>query len=924
MALEAAPRDRRPGRPAAGPPAGRARLRPRLRACSSTRRPPTVVDRRAPAPDALARARGRPDGARARSRRHRAGPRRDRQGLGRRPGRRGIDDAARRAPPWSASAGTCASPRPTATAPGRSRVTERPDDAAPDPVVHARPRRPGHLEHAGPALDARRRDAATTCSTRAPAARPRRCGARVTATGADLRRRQHRLDRGHRARRRRPGLARPRAASPPGWSRRDGAVRTVGAGLAAPARGERHDRRTAPLVPQPRHRPGRCSCCSPPALVLGRARHRAAGPGAACPRFVTQAPAPQPRACSRSSLLAVHVVTAVARHVRRHPLVAGAACRSARPTGRCGSASGTRRPRPDASWSCSPACCGTGSATALARRAPARLRRVGARASCTASASAPTPARSRGAVAVAAACVAAVLVGRAGRLAPAPAAPRRPPRSRVTSADRPAAAPAVPVPTRRPWSARARPARGLADGPALAGPPRAGTATCRARLSTTLADLVRRGRPARPRRRRLPVRHASSRAAAGRGAGRWSWSTSARASPPAPRTARWLGRPRTWCSTARSRPPARSAPARCTWCCPGDRPRRRGRGRAGLAERRDAVRRPVALHEAAPRFVAGQARAVLELMAGRAEPAGHRLGARGGRRAPRPADAAVERRDLGARRLPCCGRRRRLRRARHRGRARHDAAHARRRRRGGSARCARCAYGTPPGRRARAGGARRTPLLVGGFHGTWAAAGDARRPAGSTATRCASAGAAARRGRGARPAAARARCADRRGRRRTWPARAPAGAGRAATGCRRWPTPSARWLDAARRPGRVERARRAGRRGAGRLRPPRRHGAAGRARCSRRSPTRSPRTPPAAARARVAAAGWRAAREPPAAGRLARCARRAGCATSCCRRWSTSTSGATRSCAARSPTSCSPTRGPPSRVPAAGAAAGAR
>ena len=110
-----------------------------------------------------------------------------------------------------------------------------------------------------------------------------------------------------------------------------------------------------------------------------------------------------------------------------------------------------------------------------------------------------------------------------------------------------------------------------------------------------------------------------------------SWSTSARASRPAPRTRRSPWSPRTSCSTARPRSRTR--------CGAREAARGRARGAPGVADRGHAGAgraSPAAtdrlrwrLHTAAPRFVAGQAWAVLELLAGRAEPAGHRLAAGG-------------------------------------------------------------------------------------------------------------------------------------------------------------------------------------------------------------------------------------------------------------------------------------------------------
>ena len=79
-------------------------------------------------------------------------------------------------PPWSASAATCGSPRRTAGR-GRSACPSIPVPAPDERHRLDRPAAAGHVEHAGPALARARRDAATTCSTPAPAGRRRRCGA---------------------------------------------------------------------------------------------------------------------------------------------------------------------------------------------------------------------------------------------------------------------------------------------------------------------------------------------------------------------------------------------------------------------------------------------------------------------------------------------------------------------------------------------------------------------------------------------------------------------------------------------------------------------------------------------------------------------------------------------------------------------------
>ena len=192
------------------------------------------------------------------------------------------------------------------------------------------------------------------------------------------------------------------------------------------------------------------------------------------------------------------------------------------------------------------------------------------------------------------------------------------------------------------------------------------------------------------------------------------------------------------------------------------------------------------LHRAAPRFVAGQARAVVELMAGRDEPPGHGLAARGAARPPRPA-------------RPCCPtprpsptsrRCRPDRRGRTRARApptsRAPAAHARRRR-ATARRSSRCAHGTPLEAGARADGALAPAVLLGGYHGTWARP---RRPAGLTCPAGDGGGRAHPRRRGGAPAAA-GDCPRAPDRARSWPtspASPPAAAARASTGCPPWPT----------------------------------------------------------------------------------------------------------------------------------------
>ena len=88
---------------------------------------------------------------------------------------------------------------------------------------------------------------------------------------------------------------------------------------------------------------------------------------------------------------------------------------------------------------------------------------------------------------------------------------------------------------------------------------------------------------------------------------------------------------------------------------PGERPTAAAAMRAAIAERDDPVR--LVTRTAEPRFVAGQARAVVELLAGRPNLPRDELGARGGLRPPGSTDAAQQRRDLGqdrAARPPGC------------------------------------------------------------------------------------------------------------------------------------------------------------------------------------------------------------------------------------------------------------------------------
>ena len=324
---------------------------------------------------------------------------------------------------------------------------------------------------------------------------------------------------------------------------------------------------------------------------------------------------------------------------------------------------------------------------------------------------------------------------------------------------------------------------------------------------------------------------------------------------------------------------------------PGDRPPVGAAVRAALAERRDAGARS-GVHVAAPRFVGrpGPRRARADGRA--AQPAGHRLGPRGRRRAPRPAHAAVERRDLGAGRAARAARRAAytaLGTADEPGTtlltlaapgARCAVREVRVRRR----RCATCSR--RPARPAAAG--RRLPRHL----------GDAgRRCAGCTVSVAGlreRRGAARRRVLVAAATTARSRCTS-----RIVAYLAGQSAGRCGP-CRNGLPALAAALpaldDGGGDRGRVEQlaALVAGR---GRVRAPRRHGRGWCGRCSRRYPDEVAGTARhcagAAARRRRRGA-W--PREPAAAGRLARAARRAGCATSCCPSWSSSTSGATRSC----------------------------
>ena len=159
---------------------------------------------------------------------------------------------------------------------------------------------------------------------------------------------------------------------------------------------------------------------------------------------------------------------------------------------------------------------------------------------------------------------------------------------------------------------------------------------------------------------------------------------------------------------------AREPPGRV----PGDRPSvGRSRCRDALAER---ARRRCGSTSTRPEPASSQDRPgpCSSCIAGRAQPAGHGLAARGRLRAPWPPDPALERRDLGAgRRGSSLERRGRLSPARHgRGAGHHpDDRHHR------------------PGARRRRGGLRHAvvedvlpttvhgrPVLLGGFHGSWA------------------------------------------------------------------------------------------------------------------------------------------------------------------------------------------------------------
>ncbi len=176
----------------------------------------------------------------------------------------------------------------------------------------------------------------------------------------------------------------------------------------------------------------------------------------------------------------------------------------------------------------------------------------------------------------------------------------------------------------------------------------------------------RPGPPARARWRGVPVRHqargAAPRPPAGargqpeRGRAGQQQGCRPRADPAAPRDRR---RGRRGPRAARARAARRTA-RRPSGCRHRDAYRPRGAGRPGagaLARRRAAVRR---------RPGQGGRRAALRP----AEPAGHQLEAGRGRRAPGPADAAEQRRDLGPARPAGAARRAGVRRRRHPRRAR--------------------------------------------------------------------------------------------------------------------------------------------------------------------------------------------------------------------------------------------------------------
>ncbi len=125
------------------------------------------------------------------------------------------------------------------------------------------------------------------------------------------------------------------------------------------------------------------------------------------------------------------------------------------------------------------------------------------------------------------------------------------------------------------------------------------------------------GRAHRPRRRRLPGAPQARRPSPRPGPSRWSSATAPRASPPATRTSRCCGSPRTSSWTASSWPPRRSArrPSRCT--CTGTPGCRSGCGpRSPNAPPLGIDVAPVEIIDAPPRFLAGEESALASRISG--------------------------------------------------------------------------------------------------------------------------------------------------------------------------------------------------------------------------------------------------------------------------------------------------------------------
>ena len=325
-------------------------------------------------------------------------------------------------------------------------------------------------------------------------------------------------------RRRRPGW--PRGGSTARLVAADGAVHRVGdwPWPATAPRRRSHDRRSPALVRQPRHRHRAAGAAH--GLAWSSASWRPSGrAGGGVPQFVRQDLHRNVALLSRRAARRPRR-DGGPRHLRRHPLVAGARPGRRRPISRCGW--GWVR----SSLDLLVVIVLTSLVRTRMRHRAWRLvhllvvRRVGVWAWPTASGSAPTRRpTSCGDCRSAWRCIAAVVAGlvvRAARARRAPSYLRR-----GGARDRALAGPG-PRRDRRPAPGR-RCSPGIADGPGLAAPPRA--VRRRARHRRGRPGRARRPGPAaRTRRSGVPVRH-EARGPRPRADGPPSWSTPSEGEP---------------------------------------------------------------------------------------------------------------------------------------------------------------------------------------------------------------------------------------------------------------------------------------------------------------------------------------------------------------------------------------------------------